>query len=65
MIFLWLVLVLVLNLVTSAGVRNLAVEGGTVWPCSIAGGHPEDEELCVEPRDTGAWSDGDLHRLKR
>ncbi|MFG2768065.1 YihY/virulence factor BrkB family protein [Streptomyces rubiginosohelvolus] len=26
---------------------------------AIAGGHPEDEEPYVEPRDTRAWSDGD------
>ncbi|MFF8986639.1 YihY/virulence factor BrkB family protein [Streptomyces globisporus] len=31
---------------------------------AIAGGHPEDEEPYVEPRDTRAWSDGVRRRLE-
>ncbi|MEV8535510.1 YihY/virulence factor BrkB family protein [Streptomyces sp. NPDC051211] len=31
---------------------------------AIAGGHPEDEEPYVEPRDTRGWSDEDRRRLE-
>ncbi|MFE5722816.1 YihY/virulence factor BrkB family protein [Streptomyces erythrochromogenes] len=31
---------------------------------AIAGGHPEDEEPYVEPRDTRKWSDEDRRRLE-
>ncbi|MFF8556581.1 YihY/virulence factor BrkB family protein [Streptomyces sp. NPDC015501] len=31
---------------------------------AIAGGHPEDEEPYVEPRDTRKWSDEDRRRLQ-
>ncbi|MFE5628230.1 YihY/virulence factor BrkB family protein [Streptomyces sp. NPDC056543] len=31
---------------------------------AIAGGHPEDEELYIEPRDTQKWSDAERRRLE-
>ncbi|MFF8279600.1 YihY/virulence factor BrkB family protein [Streptomyces lateritius] len=31
---------------------------------AVAGGHPEDEEPYVEPRDTRGWSDEDRRRLE-
>ncbi|MFD3568688.1 YihY/virulence factor BrkB family protein [Streptomyces sp. NPDC058667] len=31
---------------------------------AVAGGHPEDEEPYVEPRDTRAWSDEDRRRVE-
>lgn len=32
---------------------------------AIVGGHPEDEEPYVEPRDTRAWSDGTRRRMEQ
>ncbi|MER5966198.1 YihY/virulence factor BrkB family protein [Streptomyces sp. NPDC002057] len=50
-------------------ISNLAVLLGLEFDAemsrqrAVAGGHPEDEEPYVEPRDTRAWTDEDRHRL--
>ncbi|MFJ5811297.1 YihY/virulence factor BrkB family protein [Streptomyces sp. NPDC093093] len=51
-------------------ITNLAVLLGLEFDAemvrqrAIAGGHPEDEEPYVEPRDTRTWSDEDRRRLE-
>ncbi|MFJ9811171.1 YihY/virulence factor BrkB family protein [Streptomyces sp. NPDC101158] len=51
-------------------ITNLAIllglefDAELVHQRAVAGGHPEDEEPYVEPRDTQAWSDEDRRRLE-
>ncbi|MFJ3583361.1 YihY/virulence factor BrkB family protein [Streptomyces sp. NPDC090127] len=43
---------------------GLEVDAEVVRRRAVVGGHPEDEELYVEPRDTSAWTDEERARLE-